>query len=188
MDRPTCNCGSSPHLRDPCGPTGPRAAQDLQKHLVSKHSLHQRSACLVLCLGQTMSVSGISVHNIVHRKSLYFISTPNLRWEWSTHILIHRTHRHEQVNWKVSSWAVIPWTNMHFIWVIVNDTPGSTQRTVVCVKQSKVNTAKTVWVIPLSVVNLYWITMDIATSVQNSFWHFPIERIFLKDPRKSDPL
>lgn len=33
MDRPTCNCGSSPHLRDPCGPTGPRAAQELQKHL-----------------------------------------------------------------------------------------------------------------------------------------------------------
>ncbi|XP_019596937.2 TNFAIP3-interacting protein 3 isoform X2 [Rhinolophus sinicus] len=33
MDRSTCNCGSSPHLRDPCGPTGPRAAQELQKHL-----------------------------------------------------------------------------------------------------------------------------------------------------------
>lgn len=55
-------------------------------------------------------------------------------------------------------------------------------------KEKQSEHSKTAWVIPFSVVDLYSTTMNIATSVQNSFGHFPVESIFLKDPRKSDPL
>ena len=67
-------------------------------------------------------------------------------------------------------------------------TPDSTKEDISVSKEKQSEHNKTVWEMPFSVVNLYSTTVNMVTSVQNSLWHFPIEREFLKDSRKSDPL
>ena len=79
--------------------------------------------------------------------------------------------------------------NKHTIWygsfLMTHD---STKEDISVSKEKQSEHNKTVCEMPFSVVNLYSTTVNMVTSVQNSLWHFPIEREFLKDSRKSDPL
>lgn len=142
-----------------------------------------------------VSLSGILAHNIFYKKSLYLswalicrVTVVNVHskylWNPATtgHINMNTfTERHQ-------SEPKLHEQTHHLIWVIFNDTPDSPKEDISVHKEKQGEHNKTVWEMPFSVVNLYSTTVNMVTSVQNSLWHFPVERVFLKDSRKSDPL
>lgn len=139
-----------------------------------------------------VSLSGILAHIIFYKKSLYsswalicrvMVVSVRSKYLWNpaadtfTERYQSEPKFHEQT--------------YHLIWVIFNDLHWLTlpKKTFLCIKEKQEpEHNKTVWEMPFSVVNLYSTTVNMVTSVQNSLWHFPVERVFLKDSRKSDPL